>query len=168
MKHVMNWGAILGFVLIAISLAFYLVGMTESKAVQWLSYGVIAAVIYVATKAKKDTNGGFISYGQGLGTGTAVAFFASVLVAFYTYLFFTFIDVDMIEEMLLRTEDELYAQGLPDDQVEMAMSMTKKFMLPGPMAAMVVLTYTIVGFIISLITSALLKKEDTSFESNFK
>ena len=91
-----------------------------------------------------------------------------ILVAFYTYVFFNFIDAEMLEEMILRAEDQMYDQGMPDDQVEIAMGYTRKFMLPGPMAAMVVLSYTIVGFIISLITSAILKKEDTSFESNFK
>jgi hypothetical protein len=168
MKHVMNWGAILGFVLIALSLAFYLMGLTEASWVQWISYAAIGAVIYVATKARKDNSNGFISYGQGLGTGVGVAFFASILVAFYTYVFFSFIDADMLEEMILRVEDQMYDQGTPADQVEIAMQYTRKFMAPGPMAAMVVLTYTIIGFIISLITSAILKKEDTSFESNFK
>ena len=128
----------------------------------------LAAIIYLATKARRDNSGGFISYGQGLGTGVGVAFFASILVAFYTYVFFNFIDAEMLEEMILRAEDQMYDQGMPDDQVEIAMEYTRKFMLPGPMAAMVVLSYTIVGFIISLITSAILKKEDTSFESNFK
>lgn len=47
----------------------------------------------------------------------------------------------------------------------MAMSMTKKFMQPGPMAAMVVLSYTFMGFIISLITSGILKKEGDPFAS---
>ncbi|MDP6909750.1 MAG: DUF4199 domain-containing protein, partial [Flavobacteriales bacterium] len=68
----------------------------------------------------------------------------------------------------LRAEDQMYDQGMPDDQVEMAMSYTEKFMKPGPMAFMVILTYTIVGFVVSLVTSAILKKEDTSFDANFK
>ena len=74
----------------------------------------------------------------------------------------------MLEELILRAEEQLYEKGMPDDQIEMAMTWTRKFMMPGPMAAMVVVSYTVVGFIVSLITSAILKKEDTSFESNFK
>lgn len=163
----MNWGGILGLVLIAYSLVLYMLDANESSAAQWVSYGFIAAGIFVATKAKRDgEQNGIMSYGQGLGIGVGVAFFASVLVAAYTFVFFGFIDPDMLEEMILRTENEMYDQGLPDDQVEMAMEMTRKFMMPGPMAAMVVLTYTFVGFIISLITSAILKKEGTPFDNN--
>lgn len=151
--------------LIAYSLVLYMLDANESSAAQWVSYGFIAAGIYLATKSKRDNSNGLLSYGQGLGTGVGVAFFASILVAFYTYVFFGFIDPDMLEEMLLRTEDEMYNQGLPDDQVEMAMEMTRKFMMPGPMAAMVVLSYTFVGFLISLVTSAILKKEGTPFDN---
>ena len=154
--------------LIVVSLVLYLLDMTEASWAQWVSYAIIAAMIYLGTQAKRTSQDGFISYGQGLSTGTGIAFFASILVAFYTFVFFSFIDPDMLEELILRTEDQMYDQGMPDDQVEMAMSMTRKFMMPGPMAAMVVLSYTIVGLIVSLITSAILKKEDSSFESNFK
>ena len=168
MKHLMNWGGILGLMLIAFSLGLYLLDMTESKPAQWVSYALIAVMIFLASKAKRESLGGYLSYGQGLGVGTGVAFFASIMVAFYTFVFFSFIDPDMLEELILRTEDQMYEQGLPDDQVEMAMSMTRKFMMPGPMASMVVLSYTLVGFIVSLVTAAIVKKEDTSFESNFK
>ncbi len=168
MKHLTNWGGILGLALIVYSLGLYLLDMNESKPAQWVSYLIIAGVIFFASKVKRDDLGGYISYGQGLATGVGVAFFGSILVAFYTYVFFNFIDPDMVEELLLRAEDQLYDQGMPDDQVEMAMSYTQKFMKPGPMAFMVVLTYTVVGFLVSLITSAILKKEDSSFDANFK
>lgn len=165
MKNLMNWGGILGLALIACSLGLYLAGMNESSAAQWLSYAVIAALIYLGTKAKRESNGGLISYGQGLGTGLGIAFFGSIMVAFYTFVFFKFIDADMLEQLILRAEDQLYEQGMPDDQIEMAMQYTRKFMQPVPMAAMVVLSYTFVGFVISLITAAILKKDGDPFAS---
>jgi len=168
MKHLMNWGGILGLILIVYSLALYLLDLSESQPAQWVSYLVMAALIFLASKAKRDELGGFISYGQALGIGVGVAFFSSIMVAFYTYIFFHFIDPDMLEQLILRAEDQLYDNGMPDDQIEMAMSYTRKLMQPGPMAAMVVLTYTLVGFVVSLITSAIVKKEDSSFEANFK
>ncbi|MCF8464132.1 MAG: DUF4199 domain-containing protein [Flavobacteriales bacterium] len=165
MKHLMNWGGILGLALIGISLVLYLLDMTEAKWAQWISYAVIAALIYLGTQAKRINQDGALSYGQGLGTGTGIAFFASIMVAFYTFVFFSFIDPDTLEQLVLRAEDQMYEQGLPDDQVEIAMEMTKKFMQPGPMAAMVVLSYTFVGFLISLVTSGILRKDGDPFAS---
>ena len=165
MKHLTNWGGVLGLALIGISLVLYLLDQTEASWVQWVSYAVIAALIYMGTQAKRTAQGGILSYGQGLATGVGIAFFGSVLVAFYTFVFFRFIDPDMLQELIIRTEDGMYAQGMPDDQVEMAMSMTRKFMQPGPMAVLVVLTYTFVGFLISLITAAILKRDGDPFAS---
>jgi uncharacterized membrane protein YhaH (DUF805 family) len=48
----------------------------------------------------------------------------------------------------------MYEQGMPDDQVEMATKMTSKFMMPGPLAAMVILVYLFIGLIASLIVNA--------------
>jgi hypothetical protein len=165
MKHLTNWGGILGLALIGISLVLYLLDMTEASGAQWANYAVIAAIIFVGTQAKRTSQDGVLSYGQGLSTGVGITFFGSILVAFYTFVFFSFIDPDMLQELILRVEDEMYNSGTPDAQVEMAMSMTKKFMQPGPMAAMVVLSYTFMGFIISLITSGILKKEGDPFAS---
>lgn len=162
----MNWGGILGLALIAYSLGLYLVGMNESQPAQWFSYAIIATFIFLGTRAKREKNNGLISYGQGLGTGVGIAFFGSILVAFYTFVFFKFIDADMFEQLILRAEDQLYEKGMPDDQVEMAMQYTRKFMSPVPMAAMVVLSYTFMGFIISLITAAIIKKEGDPFGSS--
>jgi len=165
MKHLTNWGGILGLALIGISLVLYLLGMTEASWAQWVNYAVIAAIIYVGTQAKRTSQDGVLSYGQGLSAGVGIAFFGSVLVAFYTFVFFSFIDPDMLQDLILRMEDEMYNSGMPDAQVEMTMDMSKKFMQPGPMSAMVVLSYTFLGFIISLITSAILKKEGDPFAS---
>jgi hypothetical protein len=165
MKHLTNWGGILGLALIGISLVLYLLDMTEAAWAQWVNYAVIAAIIYIGTKAKRNSQDGVLSYGQGLSSGVGITFFGSIFVAFYTFVFFSFIDPDMLQELILRVEDEMYNNGTPDAQVEMAMSMTRKFMQPGPMAAMVVLSYTFMGFIISLITSAILKKDGDPFAS---
>lgn len=165
MKHLTNWGGILGLALIAVSLLLYLLNLTEASWAQWLSYMVIAALIYMGTSAKRSIQGGVLTYGQGLGTGVGIAFFGSILVAFYTFIFFKFVDPDMLQELILRTENQMYDNGMPEAQVETAMSMTEKFMQPGPMAAMVVFSYTLVGFFISLVTSAILKKDGDPFAS---
>lgn len=165
MKHLTNWGGILGLALIGISLVLYLLDMTEANWAQWVSYAVIAALIYMGTQAKRASQDGVLTYGQGLGTGVGITFFGSILVAFYTFVFFRFIDPDMLQELTLRIEDEMYNNGIPDGQVETAMSMTRKIMQPGPMAIMIVLSYTFVGFLISLVTAGILKKEGDPFAS---
>lgn len=165
----MKYGLIYGVALIGVSLIFYLLGTDlQSKIPQVLSYGVLLAVIIIGTKAYRDEDlGGFISYSKALGTGIVISFFGSIIVAFYMYLFFSFIDPSMTDKILETAQQQMMEKGLPDDQVEMAVEMQKKFMTPGWMFAFTILGYTFFGFILSLITSIFIRRnQENPFNSN--
>lgn len=163
-KTAMNYGAVLGLVLILFSVLLYVLDQTTNQALSWISYVFLAIGIVLGTKAYRDkVNGGYITYTQALWTGTLIVFFASFLSAFYTYIFTKFIDPGMIEKILEQTEMEMIEQKkMGEDEVEMAMKYTRMFVTPAMMTVTVVLATTILGFIISLITSAILKKENPS------
>lgn len=161
-KTAMNFGALLGLVLIAYSALLYALDQTTNQALSWFSYGFLAGGIVLGTKNYRDKNlGGFITYNQALWTGTLIVFFASFLSAFYTYIFTSYIDPGMITKILEETEMKmLEEQNMSEADVEVAMNYTRMFVTPGMMTITVVLATTIMGFIISLITSAILKKEN--------
>jgi hypothetical protein len=166
-KNAMNWGLILGIALIIYSLLMFFLDLSLEKWVSWVSYLVIIGGIIVATKSYRDNVlGGTISYGQALGFGTLIVMFASIIGAIYFYVFVTVIDTEFIGKMLLMAEDQLMKQGLPDEQIEMAVEMQKKFMTPMIMSLVSIPSTTFMGFIISLITSIFLKKksEEIPFE----
>jgi len=68
---------------------------------------------------------------------------------------------------LQQAEDKMFESNpeLTDEQIDMAMGMTKKFMNPGMMAGMAFLAYTFFGLIFSLLASIFIKKEDGSVEA---
>ncbi|HKK11117.1 MAG TPA: hypothetical protein VJ939_09780, partial [Bacteroidales bacterium] len=66
---------------------------------------------------------------------------------------------EAIKPIIEAAENEMYRQGVEGQDLDNAMAMTKKFMKPGMMAGMTVLTSTFWGTIISLITSIFVKKE---------
>ena len=165
----MKYGLIYGVALIGVSLIFYLMGTNlESKVPQFLSYGVLLAVIIMGTKSYRDDDlGGYISYGKSVGTGIVIAFFGSIILAFYMYLFFAFIDPAMADKILEMAEQQMMEKGLPDDQVEMAIEMQKKFITPGWMFAFTILGYTFMGLILSLVTSIFIRRNpENPFNSN--
>ena len=168
-KTAMNFGALLGLVLIAYSALLYAFDQTTNQALSWLSYVFLAGGIILGTKTYRDKSlGGYITYNQALWTGTLIVFFASFLSAFYTYIFTKFIDPGMITKILEETEMKmLEEQNMGEDDVEVAMKYTRMFVTPEIMTITVVFATTIMGFIISLITSAIMKKENPnqSFEN---
>jgi hypothetical protein len=75
---------------------------------------------------------------------------------------------ESLQEIKDMAEIQLEEQGLDEKEFEMALQIQQKIMTPGMMALLTILGNMLIGTIISLITSAFLKKEDNSFESNFK
>ena len=124
----------------------------------------MAVLIYFAHKAFKDDGNGFMSYGQGLGIGTLIALVGGVISSIFTYVYLTFVDDSMIEIILEKSEQDMIDGGMPDSQVETAMSFTEKMMTPTIMALLGVVFVVLIGFILSLIISAITKNPDPSAE----
>ena len=159
-KNSMNWGLIIGIVLIIYSLLMYFLGFSLEKWVSYLSYLlIVGGIVYSTIQYRDNVLGGSITYGKALGFGTLVILFAAIVSAVYTYLFYTYIDPEMINKILEMTEEEMVNKGMPDEQIEMALKMQSKFMKPWLMALFSIPTITFTGFILSLFTSIFLKKE---------
>ncbi len=165
LKSALNFGTILGFALMILTLVTYIFEMYENKWFGSLTWIVLILGIYLGIKKYRDeVLDGFISYGQALGYGILIAFFASIIVSFINYLYLGYVDDGFIVYSLEMAEMGMYEAGTPDDEIEVAMDMTRKFMSPGMLSIIGVLATTFLGFLISLILSAVLKKDPENFE----
>ncbi|MGY8979279.1 MAG: DUF4199 domain-containing protein [Flavobacteriales bacterium] len=165
-KFAMNYGAYLGLGLVLISFTVYLFGLEEQKSIipSLLNNLLIIGAIIYSVIIFRDQNNGFISYSKSLKLGTSVVFFASVLLAFYTFIFVTFINpeylvniIDIAEQEILKSNPEI-----SDEELNMAINMTQKMLQPQWMATLSVLGGTFMGFFYSLIISFFLKKDDNN------
>ena len=159
-KNALNWGLIVGIVLIIYSILMYFLDFSLEKWVSWVSYILLIGGIVYSTIQYRDTVlGGSITYAQALGFGVIISLYAAVLSGIYSYVFLTFIDPDFIEKIAEMTQQQMLDQGLSEDQVEQAMEMQKGFMKPWVMVLISIPALTFMGFVFSLITSIFLKKE---------
>jgi hypothetical protein len=168
-KNAMNYGSIIGIALVIISLLFYMMNETTSEIQNYLGYLALAVGVYIGVKHYRDNElGGLMSYGKALSSGTLISFFASIIMAFYLYVFILFIDPSLVDVILEKAENDMIDAGHSDKEIEMRMKYTIMFVTPFWMSVMSVLVYTIIGFIFSLIIATFLKKQDDSFDSNFQ
>ena len=79
-----------------------------------------------------------------------------------------FIDPDAMDKMMVLAEERLLDRGIPEDQIEMQMEISRKFMTPGFVSIVTVPTFTFFGFLFSLVTSAILKKEGDPFQTDMQ
>jgi len=159
-------GAILGIALIIFSVLLYILDLTTTKGMNYISYVIIIAGIIWATKTYRDNNlGGTISYGQALGFATMVVVIAALISSIYSYVFMKFIDPSVIDKIIAMGEEEMIKRGMNDEQIEMTQSMQAKFMKPGLMNIIGFFALVLWGFVLALITSIFMKKEGDPYKT---
>ena len=92
-KFAMNYGAVLGLCLVAIAAVMWSFGIDKNGSLvpSILNNGlIITGIVYTIIQFRDTENSGVISYGDSLKLGTSVAFFSSVILAFYTFIFINF------------------------------------------------------------------------------
>jgi predicted membrane protein len=159
-SNALYFGVLTGLALIIFSLVLYIFNQQGNQELGYLNMVFLAVGMFFTAKSYRDNaQDGFISYGRALGVSVLTAFYASVLLAIYLYVFFAYIDPEAIKPILEAAESEMYKQGMEGQELDNAMEMTRKFMKPGLMAGMAVLSNTFWGTIISLITSIFVRRE---------
>ena len=128
--------------------------------ISWLSYLILLVGIVFVVKARRDKDlNGFISFGEGFKTGFFMSFLTSLIVSVFSLIMLKFIAPDMVDNVLKVTEQRMVDKGLSDDQVNMAMEMTRKFMTPTWMFIAGLVLFTLFGTVASLIVAAIFRKE---------
>ncbi|MBC3540755.1 DUF4199 domain-containing protein [Rufibacter sediminis] len=159
-----RYGVITAFISIIFSLILYVTGLHTNKGLSYASMIIPIIGIVLAYNYFKKENGGFMSYGQGLGTGTIVTAVSGVLSGLFTYIYLKFVDPNVLEQIRNSSIEEMENKGMSDEQIEQAVSMTEKFTTPEMMLVMGLIGAVILGFFLSLIIAAIMKRSRPEFE----
>lgn len=160
LKNSMSYGAMLGMAMVIFSVILYVAEMNLDGGfiIQVINISIIVAGVVMGTMALRKEQGNVITYGRALGSGTLIVLFGSIISALYVFISMKFIDPGQIDKMIVMAEEQMLNQGIPEDQIELAMGYQRSFMTPGMMSIFSAIGLTFWGFVISLITSAFLKK----------
>lgn len=161
-KIAMNYGLLLGLASIAFSVILYVTG-NHLEQTLWssvISFLIMLAFIVYGLKAFKKDNGGFMSLGEALKTGVAIALISGILGAIYFYVFVTMIEPDFTAQILeVQRETMIEANpDMPKEQMEMSMGIAEKMTQPWIMVAFAVIGSLFFGFIISLVAGLIMKQ----------
>ncbi|MBZ0328305.1 MAG: DUF4199 domain-containing protein [Altibacter sp.] len=161
-KIALNYGLILALSSIVLSVIVYVMGMHMEQ--PWwqsvLSFLIMTTVIVYGLKAFKKEGDGFLTLGDAIKTGLAISLVAGIVGSIFTYLFVTVIEPDFVVQMLEVTREKMITDNpqMTEEQLEVAMNMTEKFMSPMMMTAFGLIASLFFGFIISLIAGLIMKQ----------
>lgn len=166
-KSTMTSGAILGSSLILFAFLMYIAGLDDGSSLNMLNYVIlIGGIMYGIKQVRDKVQNGFISYGRAVGSGTLVALFASIILAFYMFILTKYLDNSIIAKSIELAQQKWSESGMSDDQIEAMTKVAEPFMNPGFMAFGTVFSFTFLGVIISLIVGAFMKKNPDIFANN--
>lgn len=163
-----RYGLLASLALIVIALIFHLtnaVSYTDTNnAGNWMAnfvnWGIMIAGIVLATRKMRDEDQkGFATYGDCIGMGTLVSLVIAVIMVGWTFVFFSFVEPDLINTIVVETKNKMSEeQGLSDEQIEQSMGFISWMFSPVMFTVIAGFSTFITGVFFSLITSAILKK----------
>ncbi len=162
---ILNYGLLLGVATVLFSVAIYAVNGMSMERPLWqkvLSIAIMIAAIILGIKKYKEFNNGKLTLGQAMKTGLGISLIGGLIAGIYTYIFFAYVEPEFMTQVMEIAQEKMMEQNpdMPDDQVEMAMSMSRKFSSPTAMLFFSVIGSLIFGAIISVIGGLVMRKEE--------
>lgn len=157
MQAVLTAGLVTGIGIIMITLIGYI---TDLILKPWfVIFGfiiLIVGIVWGSKLVREKCNGGSLTYSRGFGSGIMISLFASIIVGIFSIILFKYIDTDLLVQI---QTGKMLRSGVPEDQIETSIELLSKYNTPLILFLNEFIIYTFVGLIISLITSAIVKKE---------
>lgn len=165
----LRYGAIWGGISVLITLIGYVSGWDPAmpdtgmavKAVFYLvSIGLTIWAISSAIKEDRDKQlGGYIGLGRCVGLGTVTALVSSAISGVFAVVYMSLINPDYQEGIKSKIMEQYEAQGMSEEQIEMAMGFASGFTNPFSILIMSLVFGAIFGLIFSLIIGLIMKRD---------
>ncbi|MEJ8803534.1 DUF4199 domain-containing protein [Pontibacter sp. H249] len=159
-----KYGLLTALVGVVYSLIIMVADLGDNRILSSLAYLILIGGIVLAMKQYKAANSGYMSYGQGLGIGAIVSILFGLLSGLFTWLYTEFVDTEYMARMMEKQREQMVLQGLTDEQIDAGMQMAENFQGPVTMILGAGVITLIIGFILSLIISAIMKNSRPEFE----
>jgi len=159
----MSHGLYMGLALILNSVVFYVMGSPFATANGYVQFVIIIAGIAWTMRTYREHNPeSGLPYGRALGLGTLQSLFASLILAFFTFVLFKLVDKTLIDKYFVFIEEQYLKSGMAETQVETMVTMLKKIMTPLTFSLSTILGVTFMGFLFSLILAIFYKKQPSN------
>ena len=155
----LKWGVITGVALVLYSTLLYTLDILTNRGLSLIVYVILAVGLVLGMREYRTANGGYMTYGNGINIGallSAVAgFISSAFSVFYTQIIDTGFQNRINEQIRAQMEEQ---GNLSDEQIDQALEIAQKFQSPGITFVVGIAGTVLVGVILSLIISAVIRR----------
>ncbi|MBV7268627.1 DUF4199 domain-containing protein [Winogradskyella luteola] len=159
-KFALNYGVVLGMVMLSISVIMYVTGMAL-EGVQWpaVIYYIAfpVAIIYGISQYKKS-NANTLSLGDALKVGLAIAIISALVYVVWIFLFNYVIDPEFTAQSLEIVKDKMLENpNMTEEQIKQSLEWAEMFSSPSAASAFWIAMSLFFGLIYSLIGGLVMK-----------
>lgn len=160
----LKWGILVAVLIIIYTVALYISGLFKTPALSWIPFAFLLFGIVMSLREFKLINNNFISFSEGLGLGVLMSAVCAIIASMFNYVYITFIDTTILQQMREFQIEQLEQQGLSSEQIDQAMEIISSYATPGLTFLFSMIVYVICGFIFSLVVSAIIKNTKTELD----
>ncbi len=151
--------AIIGaFIVIILALIFHFTGFSYNKVASSSGYLIlIISVVLGIHLFKNNDNNKLMTFKEGFWAGMRTTLIFTLICCIWMVLYIKVINPEFMSVIKQKQLDELINRGMTDEQIEASMPMMNKFMSVPFLFISAFMMYTVIGMIVTLITSAIMK-----------
>ncbi len=151
---------LIGLVSLVWGIITYVSGLFTQQWVGYVSYLILLVGIVLAMKEWRDrVQKGVLSFGNAFKVGMLFCLW-SALISVLSMVFMLYVLApEMIQEILKASEQQMLDRGLSDQEIEVAMTWTRRFVTPGWLTFFSFVGTLFFGMLLSLVAALFMKKE---------
>jgi hypothetical protein len=163
-QQLFKYAIIYSFAFISFQLILFVISIEPEK-FKWLVFfiniSISFIVLYISLlNIRNEHFEGYINYGKAISIGSLLLLIASPLMAFWTYIYFAFIDSETIKSSIELSKKQIIEKGGSEDQISASLDMLNLFTSPPALVIFSFIGTFFMGFISLLIIAAFVKKID--------
>ncbi len=153
----MMYGFVTGIIMIVFNVILYVSGLAFETWSQWIAYIPFLVGLILNAMAYAKANDNYVTFGNVWSSGFKASSIITIVLLAWAILSL-FIFPDMREKGLEIAQERMAQQGLSDEQIEQAVTMTNKFFIPALIGGTLISTL-FMGAIFSAIAAIFPKKK---------
>ena len=161
---ILNYGLYYGLIIVFTNLILYAVGMHLTTNGGLINIGVLAICIILfpilGNSKYKESNGGFLSWGQAVKIGVGIVLIGTLINVVYGRIFSTLIEPDFYTQVAEVQTQGYLESGLTEEQAKAQVEMQSKFQGTIIGDALGLLFFAFLGFVVAAIAGAVMKRTE--------
>ena len=157
LPYSLRFGLIAALLTAVAAIIIHIMGQEYNRSISSITLLIPVILVFICLSTYKKDNDNRLSFGRGFKTGFVMFVFCALFYIVYFIIYVKVIHPGFIDGLMEMTIGKMEDKGMSDEEVEMAMSFSRKMMTPLVMSVMSFITYSAIGALVALIASAIQK-----------